>query len=313
LVRWGSEISGAATCLGALITGLLVLVSFDIGLPGQALLQSLRFHIAAGMLAAILLLLVTRSGWRALAFGLVMLASAGEGGLLIQRLQATRAAEHPPAPLFSLLSFNVLTQNPRPAELAQFIAGSSADVVFILEGTALFPYLDDIAQTYPHQGGCTSGESCGLLMLSRTPLEEVEQGDLGFIFQDRLLTARTEIGGQRVALVAVHLVKPYFDDAALGEAFRLRQRLAEIEGPLVLAGDFNSAAWADNIVRLIERADLTVGPSFPATWPVRLGPLGVPIDHVFTRSGLVIEALSALPDAMGSNHRGLLAEIALRQ
>lgn len=313
-MRWRSEISGAATCLGGLVAGLLVLVSVDLGLPGQSLLQSLRFHIAAAMLVAVLALLLTRAWWRSAAFMLVMLASLGEGGLLILRYQEARAAAVEGArPLFSLLSFNVLTENPRPSELADFISGSGADVVYVMEGRPLFAHLQQLRASYPHIAGCVTGETCGLLILSKTPLEAVEQGDMGWIWRNRLLTARTEIDGQSVTLVAAHMVKPYFDDAAEGEAYVLRQRLSRIEGPLVLAGDFNSAPWSNNLKRLIERGNLLTAPTYPATWPVRLGPLGVPIDNVFTRSGLVIETLRALDDAMGSNHRGLWAEISLAQ
>lgn len=313
-MRWRSEISGAATCLGGLIAGLLVLVSFDFGLPGQSLLQSLRFHIAGGMLVAVLVLLASRAWWRSTGLLLVMLASLVEGGLIVLGYQQARgAAAERAQPLFSLMSFNVLSENPRPRELADFVADAGADVVLVMEGRPLFGHLEQLRRSYPHIAGCVSGETCGLLILSKTPLEDVEQGDMGWIWRKRLLSARTQIDGQSVTLVAAHMVKPYFDDAAEGEAYVLRQRLSRIEGPLVLAGDFNSAPWSNNLKRLIERGNLLTAPAYPATWPVRLGPAGVPIDNVFTRSGLVIESLRALDDAMGSNHRGLWAEISLAQ
>lgn len=313
-MRWRSEISGAATCLGGLIAGLLVLVSFDFGLPGQSLLQSLRFHIAASMLLAVLGLLASRAWWRGAALTAVMLASLFEGGMVVLRYQDARAsAAANSRPLFSLLSFNVLSENRQPEQLADFIAGSGADVVLVMEGRPLFAHLEQLHQSYPHVAGCVSGETCGLLILSKTPLEAAEQGDMGWIWRNRLLTARTEIAGQVITLVAAHMVKPYFDDAAEGEAYVLRQRLAQIEGPLLLAGDFNAAPWSNNLKRLIERGNLLTAPSYPATWPVRLGPLGVPIDNVFTRSGLVITSLRAMDDAMGSNHRGLWAKISISQ
>ena len=56
---------------------------------------------------------------------------------------------------------------------------------------------------------------------------------------------------------------------------------------------------------------LAPGPAYPPTWPVELGPLGVPLDNVFTRAPLAVQSVEAIPDPMGSNHRGLLAGIAL--
>ncbi|MNT99439.1 hypothetical protein D3C72_2422850 [compost metagenome] len=49
----------------------------------------------------------------------------------------------------------------------------------------------------------------------------------------------------------------------------------------------------------------------PATWPIRAGRFGVPIDHVYVRPPLKIRSLRRLADAYGSNHYGLLAEIAM--
>ena len=47
------------------------------------------------------------------------------------------------------------------------------------------------------------------------------------------------------------------------------------------------------------------------TWPVRAGMFGVPIDNIWTRAPLLIEQVAALPDAMGSNHRGLTASLSI--
>jgi endonuclease/exonuclease/phosphatase (EEP) superfamily protein YafD len=113
-----------------------------------------------------------------------------------------------------------------------------------------------------------------------------------------------------VNLVAAHLVKPYFDSAAVAEAQELERILNRLDGPLLLAGDFNAAPWSDTIEHLTRAANLLTGPSYPATWPVFLGPLGVPIDNVFTRQPLIIDDIDAL-DAMGSNHRGLVADIVI--
>ena len=41
------EFRGALTALALVLCGVLVLVSVNLGIPGQSLLQSLRFHIAA--------------------------------------------------------------------------------------------------------------------------------------------------------------------------------------------------------------------------------------------------------------------------
>ena len=78
-----------------------------------------------------------------------------------------------------------------------------------------------------------------------------------------------------------------------------------------MAGDFNAAGWSDSIDRLAREERLIPGPYYPATWPVRAGMFGVPIDNIWTRAPLLIEQIAALPDAMGSNHRGLTANLSV--
>ncbi len=123
--------------------------------------------------------------------------------------------------------------------------------------------------------------------------------------------AKTTINGQDVTLVAIHLSKPYFDEAAWVELRQAGYFLQGIKGPVVLTGDFNAAAWSGTVADFVANNALVPPPRFPATWPVRLGPLGVPIDNMFSRDGALIESIDALDSSIGSNHRVSLAQIAI--
>jgi endonuclease/exonuclease/phosphatase (EEP) superfamily protein YafD len=290
-----------------------VAVSIDFGIPGQPLLQTLRFHVAAVLGIGVVLLLAGGSRWRAAIFLAILCVSLAEGGAFIYRMQAERAEalRAPHEPFLRLVSFNVLHGNTANGEaIADMVKASGADVVVLLEAGPVFPHLDSLRQEYAGHAGCEAERACDLLLLSRTPLTGIEKRSLGYFYRDRLITAQTRIGGVVVNLVAAHLVKPYFDSAAVVEAQELERILGRLEGPLLLAGDFNAAPWSDTIEGLTREADLLAGPSYPATWPVFLGPLGVPIDNIFTRRPLVIDKVEAL-EAMGSNHRGLAADIVI--
>src|SRR5690606_30148579 len=117
--------------------------------------------------------------------------------------------------------------------------------------------------------------------------------------------------GQPVTVVGIHLSKPYFDNASLIEIQQLRRALAEIEGPVILAGDFNAAPWSEPLDFLARDQGLAPPPSHPATWPVRAGMFGVPIDNMFTRGSAQIMEIEAGADSFGSNHRYLLARVGL--
>lgn len=308
------ELRGGLTALALVVGGVLLAVSVELGIPGQALLQSLRFHIAAALLGLVLLLFIGGAWRRALVFLLAFAVSAGQGAATIYRQQEARDAlvATPSKPLLKLLSFNILSGNPNGEGIARFVVGSGADVVVLMEAAPIAPYVATLRTTYPYSAGCEEGARCGgVVILSRTPLADVSMQSLSGIWLNRLVTATTEIGGQEISLVAAHLVKPYFDEFAAEELAKLGAVIGRLEGPVVLAGDFNAAAWSGAIDRLITRQQLLPGPGYPATWPVRLGPVGVPIDNIFTRAPLVIETVEAIADAMGSNHRGLMAEIGM--
>lgn len=306
------ELRGALTALALVVCGVLVAVSYDFGIPGQSLLQSLRFHIAAVLLGLAVLLFVGGAWRRAWLFVFVFAVSAGQGAAIIYNQQQTRLAlaASPNPPLLRLLSFNLLSGNQNGESIAGFIAGSGADVVVLMEAAPIAPYAATLRAVFPYQAGCEDGSRCGgVVILSRLPLADITVQSMSGAWQNRLVTASTTIDGQKLSIVAAHLVKPYFDDFAAEEVARLGSTIEGLDGALVLAGDFNAAAWSSSIDGLVQRGGLSPGPFYPATWPVRLGPLGVPIDNVFTRAPLVITEVRALDDSMGSNHRGLMTEI----
>ena len=310
------ELRGALTAFALVLCGLLVLVSYDLGIPGQELLQTLRFHLAAALLGVMLLHLITAAWWRAVLFLAVAAVSIGQGGLLVYRQQEARAAvaSLPSKPLFRMLSFNLLQSNMGSGrELATFIENSGADVVLLMEAGPIKPFAAEIAETYPYRTACTRQGACDVFVLSKTPLIDPQVSSMSRVWDNRLVVTSTIIGGQTINIVGAHMTKPYFDEVSEGEAFVMGGVISRSDGPLVLAGDFNSAAWSYNIDRLARAQKLIPPPYYPASWPVRLGPLGVPIDNMWTRGPLFISSIYALPDAMGSNHRGIMAELSLAE
>jgi hypothetical protein len=145
--------------------------------------------------------------------------------------------------------------------LRAFVAGSGADVVVLMEASPIAAHVDMLRAAYPYLAGCGDGSRCGgVVVLSRTPLADVSVQSMSGIWLNRLVTATTEIAGQRVNLVAAHLVKPYFDEFAAEELAKLGAVIGRLEGPVVLAGDFNAAAWSEAIERLMTRQGIAAGP-----------------------------------------------------
>lgn len=305
-----AEMRGFALALSLVALAALLAITINFNIPGQQLLHSLRFYLAAAALVPALLLLFSGARWRAAAVLALVLASAGQGAVIVLNQQRARpAVSGDVLASLDVLSFNVLSKNPGGQAIADYLVQSPPDIAMIMEAPALEPYLDRLGAVFPSRVGCQSPQACDLALFSRLPLTDAKIEALGPLQRMRLITARTVVGGQPVTIVALHLSKPYFDETAWIELTQVRAFLRKVEGPVILAGDFNAAAWSGNVARFVDRAALQPAPSYPATWPVELGIFGIPIDNMFTRGGAVIRSIAALPDAMGSNHRGLRATV----
>lgn len=311
-MKLGAELRGILTGLALVGCAVLAAVSVRQIAPGQELLQSLRFHIGAVMLGLVVLLFIGRAWWRGVLLLALVLASLGQGVWIIAQQQAGRQVfdGRPVAAQIEVLSFNVLASNDRGGEIVRYIAESAPDIAVIMESNGILPHLTGLAQAFPGRAGCRAdGRDCDLMIFSRTPITEARTIELDPFERLRLVVAKTSVRGQSVTVVGLHLSKPYFDEAAYVELYHVRNVLRTLEGPIILAGDFNSAAWSSAVASFARQSDLVPPPYYPATWPVRFGVLGVPIDNMFTRGNAVIGSIEGLQDTFGSNHRGLRAVV----
>lgn len=309
-----SELRGGLLVLAGAVVVLLLLATITPGLPGELLLQSLRFHIIAGGLALLVVMLVAGLRWRALIFLFLLGAAAAHGAVQLMEMHARRDEPLPggPATTLDVLSYNVLTGNLRAEEAARYIVETSPDVAVIMETPGIEDYLDEIATVLPYRVGCTGpGAACDLSIHSKYPILDGQIHRMWPFRFERLLTARIEKDGVPVTVVGVHYSKPYFDYASWAETEQFIRILGRLEGDLIISGDFNAAPWSDTLEALAREAGLAPAPSHPATWPVIAGPLGVPIDNMFTRGNARILQIAAGEDSFGSNHRYLRAEVGL--
>lgn len=309
--KLASEIAGALSlvALGLLAAALLGFAPPD--WPLVVPLANLRPLIAIVMLPVALCLLPLRR-WMRAALVLTVAALAFVQIILTTQGLATDAPPTPQASSLKVVSFNLLTTNTaNGAQIADFLASSDADIAFIQEALPLQPYLAEVEKVMPYRLGCDSPTACDLMLLSRHKLTNIHIGQLSELSPNRIYRADIAIDGQQLAIVAPHLTKPYYENFQLHEFERLTSLLAKISGPVIMAGDFNSAPWAPGFVDMVQAAGLRTGPHEPGTWPVTAAQWGIPIDHVLARAPAHIEAVHALPSSFGSNHRGLTAIIRL--
>lgn len=306
-----AEWRGGLLMLAALLALAMAVMTVTPGLPGELLLQSLRPHLLAAGLFLFIALLIVGVRWRALLFLIVVLAVAAHTALLIH--QVLKLRETPAGTAvggLKLLSYNVLNSNAQPDDAARFIIDTAPDVAVLMETGGVESQLGDIAKVLPYSVGCTVSARCDISIHSRYPIEASAMLPMAPFYHERRAWARINVGGQAVTILAVHLSKPYFDEASWVELDQIRETLSRIEGPVIVAGDFNAAFWSTPVAVFARDQKLAPGPWPPATWPVEFGALGVPIDNVFAR-GAEVTGIEAVDDSHGSNHKALLARIAL--
>lgn len=303
------ELRGLLTGAAALAAVALWLASVDLNLPAQDVLHSLRFHLGAAMLVVPLALFLAGARWRAAIMMLLIVASLGHGLTVIQAQQSLRQHASDHGSSFSILSFNVLANSEQGQNVADYMIAVAPEVAVIMETPGIERALERLKRVYPYRVGCDRSETCDLSVFSKNPITTAKLYPFGPLQRERLIVLTVGIGGREVTVLALHLSKPYFDGASEAELWQASNLLKTIEGPVLVAGDFNDAPWSASVERFVRRNGLIPGPSYPATWPVRLGDFGIPIDIVLTRGGIQIEDIVATTENFGSNHFGLLARV----
>jgi endonuclease/exonuclease/phosphatase (EEP) superfamily protein YafD len=110
-------------------------------------------------------------------------------------------------------------------------------------------------------------------------------------------------------------VSPRRAAARNAELRELAVRSAAIQGPLVVAGDFNITPYSPFFIDWLAASGLTDsrrGRTLSISWPTWLPWAGIPIDHVAVNSGFAIVSHRPLAN-FDSDHYGVLVELAQRR
>lgn len=220
------------------------------------------------------------------------------------------AAEN--APILRLYSANLWARNEDIDAIVASIQKADADVVVLIElGDTPAVQLDRILAGYPHRQVTPrvdrpSGAARSVIA-SRFPLTLVKDRDDGL--HAVTAVADTPIGA--VNIVGVHLTRPWpfqYQWGQITQVMALTERLKDLNGPIIVAGDFNSVSSA-RIGRQVQRdTGLIPAPGLPGTWPSPApGALRMTIDQVYRSSDLAL-IQRRLGAPTGSDHRPVITE-----
>lgn len=276
-----------------------------------------RVHLAVAMgLSALPLLLSPFWKHGLLAIVLAAGSVATAVGLpLIGPVQASFQPKDGRQPAYRALHLNTRFNHPEPHRVLSLIEDVSPDIVLLNEVSDMWvEQIATLAKTYPHHLICGGRRwAGGVAILSRRPF--VEAGRRDCLADGNLGIASVDFDGQAVDVAAVHLYWPwpYGQPDQVAEIAPVLRTLGD---STLLAGDLNATPWSDAARRLAGRGGLTpmrsVGPTW-LTWrlPKQLRPfIGLPIDHVLTKRGIVLHSGRALGE-VGSDHLPVLIEFSI--
>ncbi|HEV7274955.1 MAG TPA: endonuclease/exonuclease/phosphatase family protein [Devosiaceae bacterium] len=320
LVRLGIGLGTA----GVSLLALLALLGF--ASPVLDLFNHAQVFLLGGTLVAfVLVLLLFRGRWRS------WLAGIGAAGLLASAVTVmpeaiSSFAPRPPLPaeerpVLTLMTHNLFGMNYEMERVAALITEEDPDFVVLQEyfpeqSGELHPLL---RERYPHYARCRGGKRANLGLYAKLPFEEAS--DDGSCPDDAYGSQRTAriIGsfvltdGTPLTVMTTHLDWPVPVARQVEQFADLGAAVRAVEGPLVLAGDFNSTPWSYALRGFAERAGLVRETRNLATFPNRFLirrmfetlPF-LPLDHVFSTGGVAVHEVWAGADT-GSDHLPVFA------
>jgi endonuclease/exonuclease/phosphatase (EEP) superfamily protein YafD len=218
----------------------------------------------------------------------------------------------PEASVVRLYSANLWARNTDVESILASIRAADADVVILIElGDAAAKRLDEVLAGYPNRIATAridrpTGPARSVIA-SRFPLTPIPDRPDGL----HAVGASVRTPAGLVHMVGVHLTRPWpFQEqwGQISQTMALQAVIEDLDGPVVVAGDFNSVSSARIGKQVRRDLGLYPAPAFPGTWPSPLPPpLGVTIDHVYASDDLAFVS-RRLGRANGSDHRPVVVE-----
>ena len=295
--------------LGAATWSILALFGFAV--PEFDLLNHAQILLLPATLIGLFLVTVLLRGkWRSAAMIYVFVGVAASANVMVPEFIASTQAR-PAAPatgVVRMMTHNLFGMNYEMDKVTAAIFAEDPDIIVLQEyfgeqARDLHPLL---TQRYPYYVRCRGGKRANLGMYSRIPFEQVEDGacpDNAYVTERtaHILAKFHTPDGKAFSVITTHMDWPIPMQRQQDQLGRLSAVLDRIEGPMILAGDFNSTPWSYALRNFISRNGLVRETVNLLTYPLSWYYLGawrdtlpfLPLDHVMTRGGIVVHDLHA--------------------
>lgn len=296
--------------LGALLAAALAMLAFfGFAVPEFDLFNHAQPFLLAGTVIGLLLVLVLlRGGLRLTVAGMVALGVLASAAIVVPEFVAGARAlpQAGDRPVIRLMTHNIFGVNYRMDEVFAAILSEDADILVFQEyfgeqATALHPLL---IEHYPYFVRCRGGKRANLGLYSRIPFDQVEDGacpENAYTTERtaHILARFTTPEGKSFSVMTTHMDWPLPVARQHKQLEALRGVVEGVEGPLVLAGDFNSTPWSYALRNFVADAGLDRVTANLWTYPMRWRMFGrwwpvtpiLPLDQVMVRDGITVHAV----------------------
>lgn len=281
------------------------------------LVTSYTPYALLGYLVALVALLIFGKGMaspsRGWVTGATLVAVAG-AGFHAALLAPAYFGEHAEGPAeLTVLTLNTRRGQADAAAVVRHVRETGAQVAVIEEVTPRMERAllgEGLALRLPNLGGASGPDGSGTMIFSTYPLTESASVPLGHG------SYRIKVGAPTPFwLVAVHLSQPLNGQGSAwrGDWSVLEQVAWELDGPVLVAGDFNSTLEHRPMRQFLDEGFVDAARHSNAGWqPTYPNGVGlIAIDHVLAR-GAYTPIRTSTVAVMGTDHRALVARFALR-
>lgn len=227
-----------------------------------------------------------------------------------------------------VLVANINTQNKSYEKVLNLVRAEKPDVAIFMEvDEAWKAQFDTLSDLLPYSAGLPNPYNLGLLVYSNQTLDSAQVEFFG-TDNNTSVIAQLAIANQPVTLVATHPLPPAktsFFHARNRQLDDMSQYLAEVDQPVILAGDLNTTMWSPYYQRFIRKTGLhntRDGFGILPTWPTQgtfhripgwLTPLvRIPIDHCLVSPELTASHIHTGANT-GSDHKPLIVDLRISQ
>jgi endonuclease/exonuclease/phosphatase (EEP) superfamily protein YafD len=298
--------------LGALgVATLSILALFGFAVPELDLLNHAQIFLLPGTLIGLAIMAIALRGrWRSFAMIYALVGVAASANVMVPEFVGSMQ-QRPAAPdtgTVTMMTHNLFGMNYQMEKVEAAILAEQPDIIVFQEyfgeqATELHPLL--LAE-YPFFVRCRGGKRANLGLYSRLPFEQVQDGACpnnayGTTRTAHILATFQSPNGKPFSVVTTHMDWPIPVQRQRDQLSALSALVDSIEGPVILAGDFNSTPWSYSLRDFVARTGLVRQTMNLLTYPMSWYYLRawretipfLPLDHVMTRGGIVVRELHA--------------------